>query len=63
MKTINGTKFYNVFEVAEQLGVHVQTIRKMVARGSLRAVRIGYADHISEASLNEYLGITQPAEA
>jgi excisionase family DNA binding protein len=61
MKTINGSKFYNVTEVAEQMGVHVQTIRKMISQGKLRAVRIGYMDYISEASVNAYLGITTEA--
>lgn len=58
MKTINGTQFYNVYEIGETLGVHPQTVRKLIAAGKIRAVRIGYMDFITTEALNEYLGIT-----
>lgn len=61
MKTINSVKFYNLFEVAEMMGVHVQTVRRLIAQNKLRAVRIGYMDHITETALNDYLGITTEA--
>jgi excisionase family DNA binding protein len=57
MKIINGTKFYNVVDLAQMLGVHQQTIRNAAHKGKLRMVRIGHLDHVSEDALNEYLGI------
>lgn len=57
MKTINGMNFHDVHEVAQILGVHVQTIRGLIRKGSLTAVRIGHADYVSQAALNAYLGI------
>jgi excisionase family DNA binding protein len=61
MKTINGMKFHDVHEIAQILGVHAQTVRGLIRKGSMEAVRIGHADYVSEAALNAYLGI--PAQA
>jgi len=43
------------FEAADQLGVHVLTVRRAIARGELRAVRVGRAVRIPVKALDEFL--------
>ena len=37
-------EYVSVAEAADILGVHKQTIRRMIKRGSLAAVEVGYGD-------------------
>jgi excisionase family DNA binding protein len=44
-------RFLTINEVAELLGVHHGTIRRMIARGTLRAVRVGRLWRVPQAAL------------
>ncbi|MEV8372253.1 helix-turn-helix domain-containing protein [Kribbella sp. NPDC056861] len=48
---------YSVEQVAEQLGLHVRTIRSYVRDGKLNAVRIGKQYRISSEDLAAFTGI------
>jgi excisionase family DNA binding protein len=48
-------RFLTVLAAALELGVSVQTIRKMIRLGRLRAVRIGRAIRIERSSLEDFL--------
>jgi excisionase family DNA binding protein len=50
------------YEVAEQLGCHVLTVRKAISRGELRAVRIGRKVLIPVTALDDFLD-SRPAAA
>jgi len=43
----------SVREVADQLGVHPETIRRLIHAGRVRAVRIGRGLHIEDSSLDD----------
>lgn len=49
---------YSVEQVAEQLGLHVRTIRNYVRDGKLNAVRIGKQYRISGEDLEAFTGIS-----
>ncbi|KAA9157591.1 helix-turn-helix domain-containing protein [Amycolatopsis acidicola] len=49
-------KLYSAEEVAEQLGLHVRTVRGYVRDGRLKAVRIGKQYRIAREDLEELLG-------
>jgi excisionase family DNA binding protein len=51
MKEIAGLIFYTAQEVAEMIGVHVQTIRLWIKQGKLKGKKVGrcfliYADDV-----------------
>ena len=46
----------SVNETAERLGVHPQTVRAMIKRGDLRAVRAGRRLLVPVRAIDEYLG-------
>jgi len=46
---------YSVRDVAEQLGVHPETIRRLIHEGRLDAVRIGRVLRVHGASLQGFL--------
>ncbi|MFI5708279.1 helix-turn-helix domain-containing protein [Kribbella sp. NPDC051620] len=48
---------FSVEQVAEQLGLHVRTVRNYVRDGKLNAVRIGKQYRISSADLEAFTGI------
>ena len=48
-------RFLTVRAAALELGVSLQTIRKMIRLGRLRAVRIGRAIRIERSSLEDFL--------
>jgi excisionase family DNA binding protein len=45
----------SVREVAELLGVHPQTVRRLIHEGKLEGVRIGSGLHVPRAALEELL--------
>lgn len=47
-------RWYSVKEVADALGVSVATVRRLVKRGKLGAVRTGHLWRIPESSLTEF---------
>jgi excisionase family DNA binding protein len=57
-------ELYSAEEVAEQLGLHVRTVRGYVRDGRLNAVRIGKQYRIARADLEALLGgpVAEPAE-
>jgi len=54
-------KIYSVEEVAEILGVHCNTVRRMLMRGELKGVKIGRLWRINEDDLKEILAIGEGA--
>jgi excisionase family DNA binding protein len=57
-------KLYSAEEVAEQLGLHVRTVRGYLRDGRLRAVRIGKQYRITREDLEEFVGspVVDPPE-
>jgi excisionase family DNA binding protein len=57
-------QLYSAEEVAEQLGLHVRTVRGYLRDGRLRAVRIGKQYRITRADLEEFIGapVVDPPE-
>jgi excisionase family DNA binding protein len=51
----------SIDQVAEQLGLHVRTVRRYVRHGRLRAVRIGKQYRVSRDALDALTGRTAPA--
>lgn len=49
-------QLYSTEEVAEQLGLHVRTVRGYVRDGRLRAVRIGKQYRITREDLEAFVG-------
>jgi excisionase family DNA binding protein len=47
--------FYSVREVAHQLGVHPETIRRLIHDGRLRAVRVGRVLRVDPAAVEGFL--------
>jgi excisionase family DNA binding protein len=47
---------YSVEQVAEQLGLHVRTVRNYVREGRLKAVRIGKQYRIAREDLDAFTG-------
>ena len=50
-----GDEFLSVGDVAERLRVHPQTVRAWIARGDLRAIRIGRTVRVRHADFQEML--------
>jgi excisionase family DNA binding protein len=57
-------QLYSAEEVAEQLGLHVRTVRGYLRDGRLRAVRIGKQYRITRADLEAFVGapVEDPSE-
>jgi excisionase family DNA binding protein len=57
-------RLYSAEEVAEQLGLHVRTVRGYLRDGRLRAVRIGKRYRITREDLEAFVGspLTDPPE-
>jgi excisionase family DNA binding protein len=57
-------QLYSTEEVAEQLGLHVRTVRGYVRDGRLRAVRIGKQYRITREDLEAFVGspVADPPE-
>ena len=55
---MNTTDWYSAEQVAEQLGLHVRTVRNYVRDGRLKAVRIGKQYRIAHADLAALTGRT-----
>jgi excisionase family DNA binding protein len=51
----SSTELYSVRQVADRLGVHPETIRRLIHDGRLDAVRIGRVLRIDAGALSVYL--------
>jgi excisionase family DNA binding protein len=49
-------EFYSIEQVAQQLGLHVRTVRGYVRSGRLRATRIGKQYRIAASDLDAFMG-------
>lgn len=61
MRTLNvpNVTFYGIAAVAVALSVSQKTVRRLVAKGSLAAVRIGGSIRIGEHAIADYLASHQ----
>ncbi|MFC0430414.1 helix-turn-helix domain-containing protein [Kutzneria buriramensis] len=50
-------EMYSVEQVADQLGLHVRTVRNYVREGRLKAVRIGKQYRIAREDLEAFTGV------
>ena len=56
MASVEGPEaLYSVREVADQLGVHPETIRRLIHDGRMDAVRIGRVLRVHGAALEKFL--------
>jgi len=51
----SGSGLYSVRQVADQLGVHPETVRRLIHDGRLDAVRIGRVLRVHSAALEGFL--------
>lgn len=56
-------RLYSLDQVAEQLGLHVRTVRAYVRRGRLKAVRIGKQYRVAHEDLESIVGTRRPRSA
>jgi excisionase family DNA binding protein len=59
MREITGKIFYTAQEVADMIGVHIQTVRLWIKRGKLKGVKIGRAFFINSDDVQKMMGIEQ----
>ena len=52
----NQIDFFSPEQVAQQLGLHVRTVRRFIREGKINAVRIGKQYRISSGDLNKFVG-------
>lgn len=55
MKEIENMKLYTLQEVAELLGIHYQTVRKLIQNGELKAKKIGKGYIVTSENLKQYV--------
>ena len=53
MKIIEGQKYYTIFEVAETVGVHFQSVRRWINQGKLKAVKVSRNYYINAADVRK----------
>jgi excisionase family DNA binding protein len=52
---LNDTALYTVRDVASRLGVHPETVRRLIHDGRLDAVRVGRVLRVDSTALNGFL--------
>ena len=52
---VNDTSLYSVRDVANRLGVHPETVRRLIHDGRLDAVRVGRVLRVDSDSLHGFL--------
>ena len=58
MASLEGQEaLYSVREVADQLGVHPETIRRLIHDGRMDAVRIGRVLRVHGSALDKFLAV------
>jgi excisionase family DNA binding protein len=55
VETNGGAALYSVRHVADQLGVHPETVRRLIHDGRLQAVRVGRVLRIDSSELDGFL--------
>ena len=55
MKEIENMKLYTLQEIAELLGIHYQTVRKLIQNGELKAKKIGKGYIVTSENLKQYI--------
>ena len=53
MKIIEGQKYYTIFEVAETVGVHFQSVRRWINQGKLKAVKVSRNYYINATDVRK----------
>lgn len=53
--TVATEKLYTAQQVADKLGMHVQTIREYIQRGDIKARKIGRKYIITQEELNNFI--------
>ena len=48
-------KYMEISEAAEQLDVHVATLRRAIKAGKLKAIRLGNGYRVTQQALDEYV--------
>lgn len=56
-------QLYSVDQVADQLGLHVRTVRGYVRDGRLKATRVGRQYRITQEDLEAFTGLPAPSPA
>lgn len=52
-----GPSFYSVREVADRLGVHPETVRRLIHDGRLEAVRIGRVLRVPRPAIQRFVDV------
>lgn len=60
---MSGSQVFSVVEVAELLGVHPATVRRLVARGDVPAIRVGAAVRVPRTFVEGLLASATTAPA
>ena len=55
MAAVDGQGLYSVRDVANQLGVHPETIRRLIHDGRLEAVRVGRVLRVEKHAVDGFL--------
>ena len=55
MKEIENLKLYNLQEVAEILGIHYQTVRKLIQNGEQKKKKIGKGYIVTSENLKQFV--------
>ena len=63
MREITGKTFYTAQEVADMIGVHIQTVRLWIKQDKLKAVKVGRAFFINSDDVQKMMGIEQGGTA
>lgn len=63
MREITGKIFYTAQEVADMIGVHIQTVRLWIKQDKLKAVKVGRAFFINSDDVQKMMGIEQGGTA
>ena len=54
MIIVADVKMYDLSEIADMLHVHVQTVRKWIHKGQIKARRIGKSYYITESEVKNF---------
>lgn len=55
MEYMNNMKMFTLQELAEDMGVNVETVRRYIRAGKLKGVKVGTRNLVSEESYTRFL--------